>query len=107
MAAKKQFNILDNMAGLAPFPDSLSEGNVSVATPEKTEPVKSEKVSRESSEPMINLKPAAKKETKTRHKTFLLTDSYADAFAKLAKERNQSENALFNDILSMILNIPE
>ena len=43
-----------------------------------------------------------KKEAKSVRKSFLIKERYDEALKKLAKERNQSENALLNDIFEKI-----
>lgn len=46
--------------------------------------------------------PVGKKKLKTHHKNFLMTEKRYMQFKNLANERGQSENALFNDILTQI-----
>ena len=45
---------------------------------------------------------APKKNTKSRHKNFVMTEKRFNQFKELAAQRGQSENALFKDILTQI-----
>lgn len=102
MAKTQTFDVTRNISGLAGIKNineiQVDEEPVREVTeerkPEKKEPVSEKRAS-------LNeiLAPVKKKETKTMHKNFLMTEYHYNEFKKLAKERGQSENALFNDIL--------
>ena len=113
MAKSQTFDVTRNISGLAgitningtsaEIPEKISEPRKEIKKEEdKTvTPVKDVKASsNEEFTEVGGLKlPIKKKETKTMHKNFLMTEKYYNAFKKLAEERGQSENALFNDIL--------
>ena len=119
MAKTTTFDIMKNMEGLTGF----SGINEPVRTaPDRPAPVKKEADSRDNTagseqkaEPKtpapvpvtrVSLQPARKKEPKSKHKNFLISEKHAAAFAALAKSRGQSENALLNDILEMLFDAP-
>jgi len=78
------------------FPTGMEKKEPSeVATPTQSEGILDY-------ERIASFMPATKKVTKTKHKNFLMTEKRYNQFKELAKMRGQSENALFNDILTQI-----
>lgn len=104
MAKTQTFDVTRNISGLAGI-KNINETQVDEEPVRKKEvieerrPEKKEPVSEKRASLNEILAPVKKKETKTMHKNFLMTEYHYNEFKKLAKERGQSENALFNDIL--------
>lgn len=113
MALAQTFDVTRNLSGLAGIgninreqEDRPQEEHIekrTVPKEEKKKVVKEESIKevqhKETSSLQEILSPVKKKELKTRHKNFLMSEKHYTAFKELAQSRGQSENALFNDIL--------
>lgn len=128
MAVNAKFDVLGSISGLGgislnetqddkksssegkPAKDTKKDKNSTPRVPDKTPeepqkkqaPAKDKKVAQK--EPFsveLTAKPK-QKALKTRHKNFLMSEKRYTQFKDLARSRGQSENALFNDILTQL-----
>lgn len=112
MAKTSSFDVTRNLSGLSSFnnfnnekPDDKKyvereeKSKPSVETTTQEKPSKSQEKTSNFNTLLI---PVEKKEKKTMHKNFLMTEKRFNQFKELAKSRGQSENALFNDILTQL-----